>query len=376
MKKKKKTAWGGILMMLLYLLVGGFCGILIMRYLDAAELHGLGSYLLVFALMLAGMYLVMYLQIILHEGGHLFFGLLSGYGFSSFRVGSLMLQKTEEGLRFRRLSLAGTGGQCLMTPPELKDGAMPFVLYNLGGVLMNLVSALACFLLSLLWPGTIACLFLQMAAVIGLVFALANGLPLHLAEVDNDGSNIVSMRKSPAAVRAFWVQLKANELASRGVRLKDMPEEWFTLPDERELQNGITASVAVLREGRLTDMLRIDEADEAARALLEGDARLQGVYRSLLTCDRIFFALLRGEDPAAMLTKELKQFMKSMKSFPSVLRTEYALALHAGDTEKAAKLREHFEKVARSYPSPADIESERQLMALADERIGPTGAGI
>ena len=373
MKNKKKTAWGGILMMLLYMLVGGFCGILILRYMDAAQLQGFGSYLLVFALMLAGMYLVMYLQIILHEGGHLIFGLLSGYGFSSFRVGSLMLQKTEEGLRFRRLSLAGTGGQCLMTPPELQNGTMPFVLYNLGGVLMNLLSALAFFLLSRLSPGTIAALLLQMGALIGIAFALANGLPLHLAEVDNDGSNIVSMKKSPAAVRAFWVQLKANELSSRGVRLKGMPEAWFTLPDESELQNGITASVAVLREGRLADMLRIDEADEAARALLEGDVRLQGVYRSLLSCDRIFFALLRGEDAAAMLTKEQQQFMKSMKSFPSVMRCEYALALHAGDAEKAAKLREDFEKMARHYPNPADIESERGLMALADEKIAAAG---
>lgn len=374
MKKKKKTAWGGVLMVLLYVLVGGYCGILIMRYMDAASLQGFGSYLLVFALMLAGMYVIMLLQIILHEGGHLIFGLLSGYGFSSFRVGSLMLQKTEEGLRFRRLSLAGTGGQCLMTPPALKDGTMPFVLYNLGGVLMNLLTVLVCFPLSLLWPWTPAGLFLQMAAAIGLVFALANGLPLHLAEVDNDGANIVSMKKSPAAVRAFWTQLEANELASRGVRLKDMPEEWFALPDEKELQNGITASVAVLRESRLTDMLRIEEADEAARALLEGDVRLQGMYRSLLTCDRIFFALLRGEDPAAMLSKELKQFMKAMKSFPSVLRCEYALALRAGDRQKAAKLREDFEKMARNYPNPSDIESERELMALADEKITATAS--
>ena len=374
MKKKKKTAWGGVLMVLLYVLVGGCCGILIMRYMDAASLQGFGSCLLVFALMLAGMYVIMLLQIILHEGGHLIFGLLSGYGFSSFRVGSLMLQKTEEGLRFRRLSLAGTGGQCLMTPPALKDGTMPFVLYNLGGVLMNLLTVLVCFPLSLLWPGTPAGLFLQMAAAIGLVFALANGLPLHLAEVDNDGANIVSMKKSPAAVRAFWTQLEANELASRGVRLKDMPEEWFALPDEKELQNGITASVAVLRESRLTDMLRIEEADEAARALLEGDVRLQGMYRSLLTCDRIFFALLRGEDPAAMLSKELKQFMKAMKSFPSVLRCEYALALRAGDRQKAAKLREAFEKMARNYPNPSDIESERELMALADEKITATAS--
>lgn len=367
--KKKKTAWGGILVVLIYLAIGGLCGLMILDYMDAAGVEDFSSFLLTFALLLAGMYLVMYAQIVLHEGGHLVCGLLSGYGFSSFRVGSLMLQKTESGLRFRRLSLAGTGGQCLMTPPELKNGTMPFVLYNLGGVLMNLLSALLFFLLSLLFPGTAPALFLRMAAIVGLAFALANGLPLHLSAVDNDGANIVSMKRSSAAVRAFWVQLKVNELASRCVRLKDMPADWFTLPEASEMQNGITVAVAVMRENRLCDEHRLDEADAAAKELLDGIENLPGVYRGLLVCDRIFFALLRGESPAAMLSRDQRKFMKSMKRFPSVLRTEYALALGEDAREKAAKIREDFEKMARSYPNPSDIESERELMALADARI-------
>lgn len=367
--KKKKTDWGGMLMVLFFLLIGAACGLLMLDYMDAAGVEGFGSFLLYFGLLLLALYAVMYLQIILHEGGHLIFGLLTGYGFSSFRVGSLMLQKTEEGLRFRRMSLAGTGGQCLMTPPALKDGTMPFVLYNLGGVLMNLLTALVFFLLSLLCPGTALCAVLRMGAVVGLGYALANGLPLQSAGVSNDGANIAAMKGSKDAVRAFWAQLKVNEQSGRGVRLRYMPEEWFTLPEGADLQNRIVSSVAVMREGRLADAQRIEEADEAARALLEGDAKLVGVYRSLLTCDRIFFSLLRGGDPSAMLTKELQKFMKSMKRFPSVLRTEYALALHGGDAEKAAKLRADFEKMARSYPNPADIESERELMALADAQI-------
>ncbi len=79
--------------------------------------------------------------------------------------------------------------------------------------------------------------------------------------------------------------------------------------------------------------------------------------------------LLRGEAPAALLTKEQKKFMKSMKSFPSVLRTEYALALHEGDPKKVESLRAAFEKMARRHPNPSDIVSERELMALADEKI-------
>lgn len=43
--------------------------------------------------------LAVFVQIILHEGGHLIFGLATGYRFVSFRVGSLTLIK--EGGKFR-----------------------------------------------------------------------------------------------------------------------------------------------------------------------------------------------------------------------------------------------------------------------------------
>ena len=90
--KKKKTDWGGMLMVLFFLLIGGACGLLMLDYMDAAGVEGFGSFLLYFGLLLLALYAVMYLQIILHEGGHLIFGLLTGYGFSSVGVGSLMLQ--------------------------------------------------------------------------------------------------------------------------------------------------------------------------------------------------------------------------------------------------------------------------------------------
>lgn len=43
-------------------------------------------------------------------------------------------------IRLRRLSLAGMAAQCLMCPPEIINGKFSFVLYNLGGSLMNLVT--------------------------------------------------------------------------------------------------------------------------------------------------------------------------------------------------------------------------------------------
>ena len=142
-KKKRKIKPSQIVMLVGFLVVGGVCGWWMGLYVGELISGGenAGDALLRGLLLFVGMYAAMFLQIIIHEGGHLIFGLLTGYGFASFRIGSLMWKKEGDSLKFCRFSLAGTGGQCLMTPPDMADGKFPYVLYNLGGSLANLISA-------------------------------------------------------------------------------------------------------------------------------------------------------------------------------------------------------------------------------------------
>lgn len=99
-----------------------------------------------------GMYLGIFLQLTIHEAGHLVFGLKSGYRFSSFRIGSFMWLKENDKIVSRKLRLAGTGGQCLMVPPQMQDGKIPVILYNLGGSIMNLVASAVFLIIYLLIP--------------------------------------------------------------------------------------------------------------------------------------------------------------------------------------------------------------------------------
>lgn len=59
--------------------------------------------------MILCLYVAAFLQVIVHEGGHLVCGLLSGYKFSSFRVGKVILVKKRDGIKRGRYSLMGTG---------------------------------------------------------------------------------------------------------------------------------------------------------------------------------------------------------------------------------------------------------------------------
>lgn len=348
------------------------CGIPIGMHLSRGVGDDLetGEFLLALAAYVILFYLAAMMQIVIHEGGHLLFGLLTGYHFSSFRIGSFMWVKKEEGLRFCRFSLAGTGGQCLMAPPEPKEGKIPFVLYNLGGSMLNLISAVVFAGLYFLCRDTwfVSAFFLS-AALTGAAFAALNGIPMRAGVVDNDGYNAFSLGKDPEALHAFWIQMKINEQVTGGTRLKDMPEAWFRMPPQESMKNSMVASIGVFSCNRMMDQKEFRLADQTMAELMEADTGMVGLHRSLLVFDRIYCELV-GENRKNVIDglwdDSLKKLERSMKNYPSILRVQYAYALLSEhDSVKAGKIRERFEKTARKYPNPGDIESERELMEYA-----------
>lgn len=369
-KVKKKLSLTKYLPMVLFAAVGAACGFFAASYIDTITANT-GQFILWFVLLLIGLYLAVFLQLILHEAGHLVFGLLSGYQFSSFRIMSFMWVKEQGVLRFRRLNIAGTGGQCLMAPPELTDGKFPVLLYNLGGVLANLLVSGIAWGLSCTAAGVpLLFIWLRVLSITGIALALMNGIPMHMGTVDNDGYNAFSLGRNPQAMQAFWVQLKVNQQVAAGIRLKDMPEEWFALPEPDAMGNSMVATLAVFTCNRMVDAHQFAEADALMARLLEMDSGIVGLHRSLMICDRVYIELItqnRQEVLAQMLTKEQRKFMASMKTFPSVLRTEYVYALLGEKNPgKAEKVKASFEKCAKTYPYSNDIQSERELMALAE----------
>ena len=149
-----------------------------------------------------------------------------------------------------------------------------------------------------------------------------------------------------------------------------MPAEWFAVPTDDAMKNSMVATRCVFACNRLMDEEKFEEADALMAHLLEIESGIVGLHHDLLICDRIYVELIRenrSEVIESMLTKEQKQFMKAMKRFPSVLRTQYALALlWEKDAAKAETIKGDFEKAVKSYPYPQEIDSERELMRIAE----------
>ena len=373
-KKSKKILWQQYIATAFILLIGAFCGVIMVWYIDKSSSNTtLHQEVLSFLVLFLGMYVALFFHMIVHEAGHLVFGLMTGYKFSSFRIASFMWLKENEKLKLKRLTLAGTGGQCLMSPPDMKDGKIPLVLYNLGGSFINVIFG-TLFLIVFLLFREISFLspMLLIFAVVGFMTAMMNGIPMRLGTVDNDGYNAIASLKSKEATEAFLIQLKIAEQSSKGVRLKNMPAEWFAVPTDEAMKNSMVATRCVFACNRLMDEENFEEADALMAHLLEIESGIVGLHHDLLMCDRIYVELIgenRSEVIESMMTKEQNKFMKAMKRFPSVLRTQYVLALlWEKDFAKAETIKNDFDKAVKSYPYPHEIDSERELMQIAKRK--------
>lgn len=365
---RKKISLSGVLSTAIMLVFGGCIGFFGAQAIDGLTGGDEGLFFLYLAVMLAGLYLAILVQIVVHEGGHLVFGLASGYKFVSFNVLGFIWQRGADGkFRMGRMQIAGAGGQCLMAPPAYDEGRFPFTLYNLGGVLANLASAVVCTLLAWVIPVTWVRILLVMQALVGVFDALLNGLPIPVAAIQNDGKNLLCIRKDTIARRAFWVQMAVAAQTARGVRLKSMPEAWFEAFPEAAMGNPIVSAIAVMNTSRLMDQLDFAAALEAIRALLAREKGILGLYRMTMGCDGAVCELLNGapgEITASLATRENQQMMKAMKSHPAILCTQYALALLKDqDAAKAEKLLADFESAAKKHPHPQEITGERELIA-------------
>ena len=368
--KQKNTNAGFVLAMLICVAIGICAGLMMPKYFDAVpENHGTPIAL---AILVVYVVIAFYGAIILHESGHLVFGILTGYRFSSFRIGSVMLIRIKGKLKLKLHSIKGTGGQCLLSPPDMLNGRIPYVLYMLGGVIFNTVSALGFGLLAYLLRAYVyASAFFFVLAVLNLALGASNGIPISTATLDNDGKNAISLGQNPKALRALWIQLKINSETADGKRLRDMPDEWFLLPDEENVENPLIASLITFRENRLMDMRCFEEAESLIKKY-KSSANMPGIYKTLMTLDEITLSAMRGADYSeigSLFTKDVHTIMNSMKGFPQVIRTKYVFALLVENNPSGAKgALDSFEKIKKTYPYTADLVAEEEIMKIAQSK--------
>ena len=258
-----------------------------------------------------------------------------------------------------------------MIPPKPVDEKIPVILYNLGGVIMNLITLPICvFLIRFLIGKPLAYTVCVMMFLSGLIAAVTNGIPFKTGMINNDGFNALELRNNGESQRAFYCQFMILDKLRNGMRLRDMPSEYFPMPSEEGMKNSISASAGVFLENRLMDSGEFDEALTLINKLLYAESALIGLHKNLLISDKIVILLMKGEaDKASKLyfDKNYQAFAKQMKNTINIIRTDYAAALFlSNDEKKQREILLRFDKRAKTHPYAADVESERELILALD----------
>lgn len=309
-----------------------------------------------------------YLQVILHEGGHLLCGLATGYKFVSFRIFNFTIIRTGGKLRLKRFSVEGTGGQCLLTPPDVPLDKINYMLYNLGGVMMNVLCAAVATVLLFALDGMPYFLefFLVMCAVLGICMALFNGIPMNIGGISNDAKNACMLRKDIRSRRTFVAQLRANALVQNGVRPKELPEEWFKDEEDIDYGNALQVSVRIMYAGWLLDNGQWQEAYDVLEDLEAHKQKIVGLFAFELECELMFAALVTGRPERAeeICSDKLMAYVNRLKGvMSSKQRLLCAKALYLDkDANRAKEIYDAVCAKADKYLMQGEVLSDIAIM--------------
>jgi hypothetical protein len=369
--RKIVAKYGSSVVMVIFgMLVGSILSNDIVKQL--AESDGDLAFLGYLVIVWVAMYMGLFINLTLHEAGHYFFGKQTGYTFVTFRVGKLIFINENGKIALKYFNIPGTSGQCLMMPPQPYREDFPYKLYNHGGWIINLLSGILISVILLLVPMNY---FLRTAvwiqAFIAFLFAATNGIPMKNNGFPNDGYNIRLMKKSADTRKAFWMQMQIHGVFVSGVRLRDMPSEWFQRSESADSKNPMIATIDSFRCSYLFDCGETEQAAVLARELIDRPGLIE-FQKFELHCVLLFNELLAECRPDAinsLYTKPLQKYIRKTSFNPARHRLNYALEkIYYRNEEKAKKAKMKFEKTLKTFPYRVVIEDEKNLIMSIDER--------
>lgn len=313
-------------------------------------------------------FIISYLiHIIIHELGHLVFGIATGYSFVSFRIGSLTIIREDGRFKTKKYNIPGTAGQCLMMPPELRDGKYPFIIYNFGGVIMNMI--FSCIgILAIIFIENIGFslnVILVLFAIAGFFAALTNGIPFKIAGIANDAYNVKSMIKDDEAKRGFYLQLRVNGLLSKGMRFKDMDYTLFELKEGSDISNPLNTGIKLIEYSWYLDNMDFDKARICIDSFVPHFNKLIPLYTYEINCERMFLELV-GECNKNFIDRiynqQLKKYIKASKYMISKKRLLMAYeAFYNEDKAKALECYQELKKLYNNYPVKGEADMELMI---------------
>lgn len=254
-----------------------------------------------------------------------------------------------------------------MAPPDKPLEEIDTRWYNAGGVLANIVIVLLS--LVLVWafdlPHWLNELLVIMA-LIGIVTALTNGIPMKMGGVANDGFNLLQMEKDLPGKQSFCNILDINVRSQKGETYSEMPERLFALPQPIDWKNSMHVGSVLSAATRLLALHQWEDAHQLLTEALNHKDEYMMLYQLEMENMMIQACILSERDDEARLhyTQEVQKHISqhaSTQSDKQLTSMAIVLALD-NDRPKAEKILHDLETNRDKYIHQSDVAMSLDLM--------------
>lgn len=317
-----------------------------------------------------------WIHIILHEFGHLIGGTLSGYTLISFRIFSIVLVRENKKTKIKKYSVVDTVGECVMMPPEIKKGKYPYLLYRIGGLIVNLVTSIIALILVLgvdaagKYPWNLWCVLF---AFVGIVNSIYNGVPIVFEGIPNDGYILLHMIESNEARLAVHSQLLIYAFLSKGGSYSDVPYEQFCINQTGEIRNFLVIRVKLLEYKWHLEHLDFNQAAKCLEATNQFFNSLPRTYQYEINSEKLFIEIMCEHDRDIidkLYNADVRKYID--ESQYALSKNRLMMAYEAGvknDMRGANKYYKQLKSGAKSAPIKGEIELELMLAEYIYERF-------
>ncbi len=315
-------------------------------------------------IILGGLFLFVVLSflihLIIHEGGHLIFGLATGWKFVSFRIANLVLVKQDGKLKWKKTTVVGTGGQCLMAPPDIEPEKCPFFLYLLGGGLVNIITGGIALAVAFLVDG-VAAVLLAIFAIMRIGTGITNLFPGKIGGTMNDGYQIfIELPRNISSKKSLCCLLSAHASLTSAEDTSAIPEKIRDVimnSDYSDLSDTSTANLFLYKAAILQDEGKYNETKDIYEQVYNNPEVL-GIFRKEAACECIYYEIMgdcNAEKIETLADKTQLEYIKATSLYPARKRLMYAYYLiYKNDEEKAKAEYEALQKTSKTHPARAE----------------------
>lgn len=304
-----------------------------------------------------GVLILLPLNTLVHETGHLIAGTLVGMRFSSIRFSRLRIIRVGSKVYLRFLRLKEVAGSCEMYPGNEKRVCGKMIYYSLGGALFNLVYGGVWIATVFFLPMHPALYFFQLFAPLNLLEAAASLYPAQTATGKTDGETVRGLiEKDSSSVTALHV-LTAQGILCKGSYFKIDRAFLFDLPVVREDDPAFLA-ITHMRWQYLFANGEIEGAKQQLLRLEELYAYLPEINRADVACDLVYFYSTLQPD-----LSRAKEYLADAGMFPASCAYLRAMAAYSRMTGEQSDYLPRAKEAALHEPISGVAELETIMIA-------------